>query len=195
MRVMDWPELFAGRRFQPEPAPDQIHLWQSSVAVSPAILKALDGLLSNDERARAGRFRFQRDHDSYVLLRGLLRQLPGCLHRRRAGTNSIQLWRSGQTSEIAGSAGFSAFGLMVRIREIKCFWDFPPTATSGWMSNAFRTAWILRAWPANHFRRLEEMDAVRLAAPEERARACSTNIGPAKRGVHQSRWKRIVDAA
>jgi 4'-phosphopantetheinyl transferase len=75
MRVVTWTAVLEGTADQPKLVPGQIHLWQASVAVSPATLQVLGGLLSSDERERAGRFRFQRDHDSYAVSRGLLRRL------------------------------------------------------------------------------------------------------------------------
>ena len=60
---------------EPELTPGEIHVWQASVSVPPVTLSFLDGLLSSDEHARAHRFRFQRDRNSYVVSHGLLRQL------------------------------------------------------------------------------------------------------------------------
>jgi 4'-phosphopantetheinyl transferase len=75
MRVVTWTECLEGTGDQPKLVPGQIHLWQSSVAVSPATLQALEELLSSAERESAGRFRLPRDHDSYAVSRGLLRRL------------------------------------------------------------------------------------------------------------------------
>ncbi|MGC1378494.1 MAG: 4'-phosphopantetheinyl transferase superfamily protein [Anaerolineales bacterium] len=65
----------------PPPAwtlPDQeIHLWQASLDQSPATVSRLSELLSKDERARAGRFYFERDRRRFITGRGILRAILG----------------------------------------------------------------------------------------------------------------------
>jgi 4'-phosphopantetheinyl transferase len=75
MPIVSWSDLADGLRRPPKLDPGQIHLWHASVSVPPAISSVLIRDLSDDERARAARFRFQRDRDSYVVSRALLRQL------------------------------------------------------------------------------------------------------------------------
>jgi 4'-phosphopantetheinyl transferase len=75
MAIVSWSEFQEGKQRQPQLVPGQIHVWQASVASSSAIPSVLDRVLSEDERARANRFHFQRDRASYVVCRGLLRHL------------------------------------------------------------------------------------------------------------------------
>lgn len=51
----------------------QVHLWTADLDVGPFRLQALLGTLSLEERARALRFRFERDRRRFVAARGLLR--------------------------------------------------------------------------------------------------------------------------
>ena len=75
MLTAAWAEVARGIYQLPASAPDRVHLWETSVSGSAAILPVVARYLSPDERARADRFRFPRDRDSYVLSRGLLRRL------------------------------------------------------------------------------------------------------------------------
>jgi 4'-phosphopantetheinyl transferase len=55
--------------------PELIHVWRLSI--SSASIDELLPILSDDERARASRFAFQKDHNQFVAVRGWLRQLLG----------------------------------------------------------------------------------------------------------------------
>jgi 4'-phosphopantetheinyl transferase len=55
----------------------EIHLWRASLDVNADSLSPLLSLLSNDERERAGRFRFERDRRRFIASRGWLRVLLG----------------------------------------------------------------------------------------------------------------------
>jgi 4'-phosphopantetheinyl transferase len=57
--------------------PKTIHVWQASLDQEPDVVRTLDALLSEDERDRRNRFRFERDRTRYVVGRGLLRTLLG----------------------------------------------------------------------------------------------------------------------
>jgi 4'-phosphopantetheinyl transferase len=60
------------------PAPlkaGELHVWRASLDGGSDRPETLAGLLTPDERARAGRFRFERDRSRYVVGRGLLRVL------------------------------------------------------------------------------------------------------------------------
>ena len=57
--------------------PGDIHLWRAWVDSPSVSLDLLERLLSKDELERADRFRLNRDHDRFVLRRGLLRKLLG----------------------------------------------------------------------------------------------------------------------
>ena len=56
---------------------DGIHVWQAALDPGERSLARLEALLSPDEKARAGRFRFERDRNRYIAGRGALRQLLG----------------------------------------------------------------------------------------------------------------------
>jgi 4'-phosphopantetheinyl transferase len=75
MRVVNWPEVLDGEELESNLLPGSIQLWQASVLLSAPVLARLDGVLSSDEQARAGRFRFPRHREAYVVSRGLLRYL------------------------------------------------------------------------------------------------------------------------
>jgi 4'-phosphopantetheinyl transferase len=53
----------------------EVHVWSASLEPDTAVLERLEQVLSEDERARARRFRFERDRRRYVAGRGLLRTL------------------------------------------------------------------------------------------------------------------------
>lgn len=55
----------------------EVHVWRADLPVHRTRLAALGRLLSDDEQARAARFRFARDRDRYVLARSLLRAILG----------------------------------------------------------------------------------------------------------------------
>lgn len=75
MLVISGSELVDGLKHEPRLIPGQIHIWQACASASASILPAVAQRLATDERSRASRFRFARDRDSYVLSRGILRQL------------------------------------------------------------------------------------------------------------------------
>lgn len=56
---------------------DEVHVWQASLDREGAEVSRLRGLLAADERARADRFRFERDRSRYTVGRGVLRILLG----------------------------------------------------------------------------------------------------------------------
>jgi len=56
-------------------AADEIHVWRASLDVAPSTIQFLLPLLSEDELTRAGRFRFTKDRDRYIVGRGVLRVL------------------------------------------------------------------------------------------------------------------------
>lgn len=62
---------------QPPAAPvateAEVHVWQAALAAPLPLVASLQGLLGPDELRRAGRFRFARDRDHFILARGLLR--------------------------------------------------------------------------------------------------------------------------
>jgi 4'-phosphopantetheinyl transferase len=55
----------------------EVHVWRVSLDQPATCVRRLAQTLSDDERARAGRFRFERDHRRFVVGRGVLRAILG----------------------------------------------------------------------------------------------------------------------
>lgn len=67
-------------RLPPESVPleaDEVHVWRAALDVEALRRQSLWQTLSPDERTRAERFHFRKDHDSFVVARGLLRLILG----------------------------------------------------------------------------------------------------------------------
>jgi len=62
---------------QPQLDGSQVHLWRSSLDLPITIIKQLANILSEDEIAKADRFRFPQHRRRYIAARGILRQLLG----------------------------------------------------------------------------------------------------------------------
>ncbi len=56
---------------------EEVHVWRASCRLPADEVWALRGLLSEDEAARADRFRFARDRDDFTVARGVLRVILG----------------------------------------------------------------------------------------------------------------------
>jgi 4'-phosphopantetheinyl transferase len=56
---------------------DRIAVWGARLDQSPLVREELFGLLSSDERTRAGRFHFEKDRDRFIASRGILRTVLG----------------------------------------------------------------------------------------------------------------------
>lgn len=56
---------------------DEIHIWRADLQANYDLIPVLLPLLSADEQARANRFYFQKDHDRFILARGILRIILG----------------------------------------------------------------------------------------------------------------------
>ena len=65
-----WPEAPA----HPVLSPTEVHVWCASLDQPDQMF---DGLLSFDEKARAKRFRFEKDRSRFIVGRGLLRNILG----------------------------------------------------------------------------------------------------------------------
>src|SRR5581483_155459 len=65
---------------------DDVHIWRLSLEGSAALAERLVETLSSGERRRAERFRFARDRDRFVVVRGVLRGLLGRYLDRDPGT-------------------------------------------------------------------------------------------------------------
>jgi len=60
---------------RPAAAPGEVHVWRASLALPPAELAALHEVIGDDERSRAGRFRFEVHRDRFIAGRGIQRLL------------------------------------------------------------------------------------------------------------------------
>jgi 4'-phosphopantetheinyl transferase len=56
---------------------DEVHVWRVDLAVGASGVESLAQILSDDERARAARFCFQKDRENFTVARGILRVLLG----------------------------------------------------------------------------------------------------------------------
>ncbi|HXW54912.1 MAG TPA: 4'-phosphopantetheinyl transferase superfamily protein [Candidatus Cybelea sp.] len=56
-------------------AAGRVDIWRAQLSVAPAVLARLAAHLDQTERARAGRFVFERDANRFVVARGILREL------------------------------------------------------------------------------------------------------------------------
>jgi 4'-phosphopantetheinyl transferase len=61
----------------PDLAPDEIHIWLVPLNQSPTRIPELKAILSEDERARADRFHFEKDRHQFIESRATLRLLLG----------------------------------------------------------------------------------------------------------------------
>ena len=57
--------------------PNEIHIWRANLDLPAVQIQNLAGILSEDERMRANRFRFEQHRDRFIVGRGKLRQLLG----------------------------------------------------------------------------------------------------------------------
>jgi 4'-phosphopantetheinyl transferase len=55
----------------------QVHVWRIGLDSAPVALEILRKTLSSDEKERAGRFRFDRDQQAFIVRRGWLRFILG----------------------------------------------------------------------------------------------------------------------
>ena len=69
------PETWVPGPERPAAEPGQVHVWRASLALPPAGLAALHRVISDDERSRAGRFRFEVHRDRFIAGRGIQRLL------------------------------------------------------------------------------------------------------------------------
>ncbi|UCC62659.1 MAG: 4'-phosphopantetheinyl transferase superfamily protein [Anaerolineae bacterium] len=57
---------------------DEVHLWRATLDQPGRYVRQLAQTLSDDERARAERYHFQRDCRRFIVARGILRAILGC---------------------------------------------------------------------------------------------------------------------
>ncbi len=58
-------------------ADDEVHVWCAALNLKASRVHRLEQILSADERTRAERFYFQKDHEHFIVARGLLRAILG----------------------------------------------------------------------------------------------------------------------
>ena len=61
----------------PALALNEVHIWRSRLDAPPSILAQLQSYLSEDEQARAARFRFEHHRHHFIVGRGMLRVILG----------------------------------------------------------------------------------------------------------------------
>jgi 4'-phosphopantetheinyl transferase len=71
--VSDWEIPPAGLRLEA----DEVHVWMATQHQPPYEMACLWKILSDDERERAGRFRFAKERHQFVVSRGALREILG----------------------------------------------------------------------------------------------------------------------
>ena len=93
-------------------ADGEIHVWRASLDCSESVLHRFKAALAADEKARAQRFVFQPDRNSYIAARGVLRELLGkYLHR---GPSEIE-FDYGAQGKPALRSGWSQSGLQFNV--------------------------------------------------------------------------------
>lgn len=55
----------------------EVHVWRTSLEITPSQVKTMEHILSADELSRAERYYFQKDRDYFIAARGLLRTILG----------------------------------------------------------------------------------------------------------------------
>lgn len=56
----------------------EVHVWRASLDQSAGVVARLRSTLSGDEMVRAARFHFEKDRVSFIIARGVLRNILGC---------------------------------------------------------------------------------------------------------------------
>ncbi|HUY12926.1 MAG TPA: 4'-phosphopantetheinyl transferase, partial [Terriglobia bacterium] len=62
---------------KPDLLGEEVHIWRASLNLEPDVLKRLEATLAPEEKSRAARFIMDRDRDSFIAARGILRELLG----------------------------------------------------------------------------------------------------------------------
>ncbi|MBK7250089.1 MAG: 4'-phosphopantetheinyl transferase superfamily protein [Gammaproteobacteria bacterium] len=88
-----------------------VHVWQLSLAGSPAAIEAAATVLSREEREQAARFVFERDRTAYVLAHGLLREVLSRYAGRAAGELEFHRSPAGKPALVSASADDRSPGL------------------------------------------------------------------------------------
>jgi 4'-phosphopantetheinyl transferase len=85
----------------------EVHVWFASISEYRSLLPELNSLLSESERARAERFRFQDLRDAYVTRHGLLRAILAEYVHTPAAEISFQYGRHGKPAICGSRLSFS----------------------------------------------------------------------------------------
>ena len=92
------------------PAADEVHVWRAHLVCDARALTALRTIISDQELARASRFRFARDGDRFVVARARLRQVLASY--LGVAAQSVPLTEEGSgRPRLAGSAGWLHFSV------------------------------------------------------------------------------------
>jgi 4'-phosphopantetheinyl transferase len=102
---------------------DEVHVWRASLAPPPGELERLLALLDDEERSRAGRFRFPEHRDRFVAGRGIQRELlaryldvhPAALRYRHARYGKPELDGAEAASGLRFNVSNAADRLLVAV--------------------------------------------------------------------------------
>ena len=108
---------------RPRLAPGEVHVWRASLAAGRDELQRLHRILSDDERGRAARFRFEMHRDRFVAGRGIQRLLlarylgvdPAAIRYRLAAHGKPSLDGPGAESGIRFNVSNAEDGLLVAL--------------------------------------------------------------------------------
>ena len=104
-------------------AADEVHVWRASLAATPGELARHEAVLSDDERARAGRFRFDVHRNRFIAGRGIQRQVlarylgadPAALRYRLAEHGKPALDGPHATADLRFNVSNSDDGLLIAL--------------------------------------------------------------------------------
>lgn len=123
--AIDW-EIWGQAPARPTLGPAEVHVWIADLRIGGERASELERILSAEERERAGRFKFEKDHVQYVAARGFLRQIlgrymridPASLLFRYNGYGKPYLadeFGSDLRFNVAHSHGLALFGITSRL--------------------------------------------------------------------------------
>ena len=92
---------------RPAVAQSDVHVWAVSLDPAPAVLNRLAGYLSEAERARAGRFYFERDARRYRVSHGALREILASYLLERPERLCFEMGPYGKPGLVPGGAELS----------------------------------------------------------------------------------------
>jgi 4'-phosphopantetheinyl transferase len=83
---------------------DEVHVWRAFLDCDERVLHQFDETLAPDEKARAQRFVFQPDRNSYIAARGVLRELLGRYLERAPSEIEFEYGPQGKPAMRSGSS-------------------------------------------------------------------------------------------